>query len=421
MTRSEADAAVRPQLVITVNGPGEIAAWLYPLSVAIKRVRPDIRICVCLLPCVFSSGAERGVLDGMETVDAVADISQAYGLILKNRMPAGFEREAPTLLFHLGGETALTVLIARRLGCQLFGYAEAPLGWQGRFARMFFSGLNRLPPETPPADIVGDMMVDAADLRRAAARGMEDGTTTIGLFPGSRDYMVAQLLPFMAAMVDELAGRRPGLRFVMAKSDFLDWDFLANLPQSDPGGEWAVSQVTLHRENGLAWLQTEAGTRIDVLTNAQVLVGADLAVSLPGTNTGEMGAAGLPSVVIVPLHMASRNAHQAPLPGLPGHVGRIPVIGPSLQRFFAHQLLKRTPLLSLPNRRAGRMIVPELVGDLTPGDIADTLETLLDTDRAALSAELRAAMGAGGAATRLAEEVDGYFRGLVPAAEFSNA
>ncbi|MFN3145745.1 MAG: hypothetical protein ACE368_11075 [Paracoccaceae bacterium] len=421
MTGPGIEAAARPQLVITVNGPGEIAAWLYPLSVAVRRARPDIRICVCLLPCVFSSGAERGVLDGMETVDAVADVGQSFGLILKDRLPDGFRRDVPTLLFHLGGETALTVLIARRLGCRMFGYAEAPPGWQGRFERLFFSGLNKLPPAIPPGDIVGDMMVDAADLRRAAARRDADGTTTIGLFPGSRDYMVGPLLPFMAAAADELARRRPALRFVIAKSDFLDWDFLANLPRSDPGAEWAVSEVTLHREDGRAWLMTGAGTRIDVLTNAQVLAGADLAVSLPGTNTGEMGAAGLPSVVIVPLHMANRNAHQTPLPGLPGHVGRIPLIGPPLQRFFAHQALKRTPLLSLPNRRAGRMIVPELVGDLTPGDIADTLETLLDGDRAALSAELRAAMGAGGAAARLADEIDGYFRALVPAAAPSNA
>ena len=403
--------AQRPQLVITVNGPGEIAAWLYPLTVAVKRARPDIRICVCLLPCVFSSGAERGVLSGMDGIDAVADVRESFAIILRNRLPQGFRRDAPTLVFHLGGEMALTVAIAWRLKAGLYGYAEDSLPWQWRFRRLFFSGLNPVPKRfaDDPGALVGELMVDAATLRRQAAGADPGNDPVIGLFPGSRDYMVRPMLPYMAAMADRLAAARPGLRFVMAKSDFVDWDVLRRLAPPAPDLPWEAHAVRLVEDAGPPWLETQAGLRIDILANAEVLARADLAVSLPGTNTGEMAAAGIPPVVVLPTQMADANAREIPLPGLAGHIGRLPLIGPALQRFAAHQLLARTPILAIPNRRAGRVISPELVGAVTPAELAGTLGDLLDGDLDALSAEVRGAMGRAGAADRLAREIDGYF------------
>ena len=44
----------------------------------------------------------------------------------------------------------------------------------------------------------------------------------------------------------------------------------------------------------------------------------------------------------------------APLPGLAGHLDRVPLVGRYIKRFMSHQVLKRMRFLSHPNRRTGR-------------------------------------------------------------------
>lgn len=401
-----AAAAAAGQVVFTVNGPGEVSAWLYPLVVGLRQARPDLRICVCLLPCVFSSGAEATVLRALGALDGIADVRQSLALVRRGRLPDGFRRDLPTLVFHLGGEVALTLAIAGRLRAPLYAYAERPPGFRRFFRRVFYSGLEPLPPRIAAAagDPVGDLMVDAAALRRAAA-GPRGPGRVLGLFPGSRDYMITNLLTYYAVAVDALAARHPDLRFVMAKADFLPDSLIRDLPAPRADRTWQAHAVT-YREDGTArWFETERGTRIGIASNAEVLARADLALTIPGTNTGEIAACGIPMVVVLPTYLAEI----VPLPGIAGHVGRLPRIGPALKRFFGRQVLRGLPLLSLPNRRAGRRIVPEFVGrGILPAAEA-ALEDLLAGDLGAVGAELRAAMGPPGAAARLVGAISDHF------------
>ncbi|MBV0912348.1 glycosyltransferase family protein [Anianabacter salinae] len=392
---------MRPQLVITVNGPGEISAWLYPVAHALKQAQPDLWIGVCLLPCVFSSGAETEVLAGFDTVDAVCSVKESYGIILRNRRPEGFDPAAPTRVLHLGGEVVLSLLIAKRLGARIDAYSEAVPQWRGFFDRVFYSGLYPV-PDTEIArrsEVVGELMVDASDMRRVTA-ARDAGVTTIALFPGSREYMFRLFMPFLARLADEMSAADPSLRWVMARSDFISDGFLHDLPPPDPALEWRASAVRLVPGDA-GQLETEAGTRIEVLTSAEAMARADFAVSLPGTNTGEMAANGLPMVVVLPTY----NAADAPLPGLAGHIGRIPLIGRPIKERLALQFVKRFPMLAIPSRRAGRRVVPELAGRITQGEIAAELKALMAGDREAKRAEVRAAMGQGGAASRIAGAV----------------
>ncbi|PRX37848.1 lipid-A-disaccharide synthase [Meinhardsimonia xiamenensis] len=392
------------QLVVTINGPGEIAAWLTPFAAALKRRAPHIRISVALLPCVFSSGAELSVLERLETVDAACGVSDSWAMILRGRLPPGFLREAETLVFHFGGEVALTRALAWRLGAEIFAYADHALGPARAFARIFYSGLTR-PPGARAEDFVGELMVDAARMIRGGAAGQGGGHPVIGLYPGSRDYMVRYLLPFLAVAADAIAARHPDAEFLIAQAPFVSDALMADFPPPVRAEAWDGTALTLQTGEDGRFLVTEAGTRLRLTTNAEVLARADLAISLPGTNSGEMAAAGVPMVTILPTHFADL----APLPGLAGHVGRLPLVGRPLKRFLAHQALKGYDFLAQPNRRAGRRLVPELVGLFTTAEVAAAVEQMLATDLKALGAEVQKAMGPPGAAEKLAAEVAAYF------------
>ena len=399
MAARDPQGVTAPQVVFTVNGPGEISAWLWPLATELRRQRPDLRLAAFLLPCVFSSGAEARVLREIGAVDTIATIRESWRAILTGRMPEGVARGGPTLLMHLGGEPALSLALARRLGAPSMAYADHALGFSGRFDRLFASGLvareGRLPGEP-----VGELMVDAAGLRRAQAPARPAGRRRIALFPGSRDYFVRPLLPYYAVSVDAIAADHPEVEWVMARSDYVSLDLLAALDRLPEDRSWRARALTLHRDDG-PYLLTEGGTRIDVLTGAQALATADLALTIPGTSTGELAASGIPMVVVVPTYLG----HEVPLPGLAGHVGRIPVVGKSLKIALGHQVLRRMNALSQPNRRAGEALVPEIVGRDLHGRIQTALRALLERDTADLSDSLRAAMGSGGAAVRLASEI----------------
>lgn len=399
------DATAR--IVFTVNGPGEVSGWLFPLARALKTAAPHLSIVVCLLPCVYSTGAERSVLAGLGTVDATSSVAESFGLILRNRRPPGLQRDMPTLVFHLGGEVALTVLLAARLRAPMYAYAEHRLPWQFLFRKVFFNGLNRLPARQlrGTAGAVGELMVDAARLRRASAGLRQGERPTIGLFPGSREYMAEFLLPYYAVIVDTLSRERPEIDWVLARADFVRMAFLRDFPEPPADRTWQAHAVRFVVDGANGALETEGGTRIRILRGSEALAQVDYALTIPGTNTGELAASGVPMVVVVPTYVG----HKVPLPGLAGHVGRLPLVGRALKTALGQRVLRHLPLLALPNRRAGRMLVPELVGQGLHPAILAALRDFLDHDTRPLSDALRAAMGEGGAAEVLAAEIVAFF------------
>ncbi|MFN6978000.1 MAG: hypothetical protein ACK4OP_07755 [Gemmobacter sp.] len=394
------------QVIVTVNGPGEVSAWLWPLTHALRAAAPDLRLHACLLPCVFSSGAEATVAEGLGTLDGVSPVRESMALIRRNALPPGLRRDVPTLVFHLGGEVALTRAIAWRMRAPIWAYAESPIGGRA-FERVYFSGLNPLPARlADPARLVGDLMVDAAALRRSLAPPRGPGAPRmLGLFPGSRDYAVRPLLPHYAWFVNRLAADDPGLTFAMAKADFIPEALLRDIPPPPEGRPWPADPVRYRSAGGASWLETGAGVRIDILSNRAVLTRADVALTIPGTNTGEIAAAGIPMVVIAPLYLSE----QVPLPGLAGHLGRIPRLGPAIKRAVLRRQLAGMPFLALPNRRAGRMIVPEFVGNDLHDGVEAALRRLLGEAGEDTRAALREAMGPAGAGARLAADIAARF------------
>ena len=396
------------QVVFTVNGPGEISGWLYPLAHALKALCPDISIAVCLLPCVYSTGAETSVLDWMPTIDVVCSVKQSIALITRNRLPTGMVRTKQTLVFHLGGEVALTVMLAKRLKAPIYAYTERPFPLQWMFRKVFYSGLHKLAQRISGnrPQVVGELMVDAAHLRRVSAHGTKDGRIMIALFPGSREYMAEFMLPYYAVIVDEFNSQRSDIDWVIAKADFVRMEFLRHLQMPPQERTWPARELRFGEAGNTQWLETPSGNRMRILAGKEVLSLADFALTIPGTNTGEIAASGIPMIVVVPTYLG----HDVPLPGIGGHLGRIPVIGRMLKLAVGRSLLRSLPLLSQPNRRAGRMIVPEFVGQGLHPQIKAALTDLLASDTQDLRNAVRDAMGMAGAAQILASEIKAFFQ-----------
>jgi lipid-A-disaccharide synthase len=136
-----------------------------------------------------------------------------------------------------------------------------------------------------------------------------------------------------------------------------------------------------------------------------VLPGAQLALTQPGTNTMELLHTGTPALVVVPEEFFVL----VPLGGLAGLLGRVPFVGKRLRTHALSRLAETLPLLSWPNRLAGREILPELVGAVTPeglGEVAASLlknRVRLGTIREALHALAGNAPENPGAAVRLVD------------------
>lgn len=398
----------KSRIVVSVNGPGEISGWLYPFVTRFKERFPHARVCVCLVPCAFSSGSERSVAEAIAGVDAVCDTRQTWDLIFRGRVPAGFHRAATGVVLHLGGEGILTYAIARRLGHPCVAYVEDPFFGQGRFDQVFYTGFKSVTPGkvSSPDDILGEMMVDAAGLRRKGQPKRQGDRKIVGLYPGSRDYLVKYTLPFFAAVADLVNSRLPGIDWMLAKSNFLGLDFLADIPDVDDGRPLEGANLAFENEGSRPVLTTKAGTRIEVCEPVESAAMIDVALTIPGTTTAELAAMGIPMVVTLPTYWGEK----APLPGLAGHVSRIPIIGWLLKRAAALILLRKLRYVSHPNRRAGRMIVPEIIGKLKAIEAASKIVELLQSDTRQMEQDLREIMGAPGAAARLVDRIEPYVR-----------
>ena len=391
------------QIVVTVNGPGEVACWLYPLAHELKRRIPGVRICVALVPCVFSSGAEADVLKSLPYVDASCSIDESMALIWRNRLPDGFRKKAPGFMLHLGGDSMFTVMLAKRLGIPALAYVERPLAFQFLFDRVFYSGFEKIEglKEDARHKIIGEMMVDAAHLRCPDRSAAQKGRPLVGLYPSSRMYLTKYVLPYYAAAAEKVAEVMPEVDWVVSRSDFVDPGFMRDIPDVNDGRPLEGVNVEWRQEGNREFLVTPKGLQMEILPPARVAPKVRLALTVPGSNTAELATLGVPMILTLPTYK-----HEiAPLPGLAGHIGRIPVIGWRLKRFLAQQVLKRMKFLSHPNRRAERMVIPELVGELDAQDLADAIEKMLRSDTARLEQELQAIMGPPGATARLVSEL----------------
>lgn len=319
-----------------------------------------LTLSLVLPPCQFASGQEAAFARRQGLFARVLGPRECLAIVTGLRR---LTLAAPGCVLHLGGDLWYSSTLARRAGVPAFAYVETPLirSRAHRFARVFVPSrdlADGLASEGVPRDrllTVGDLRVDALTQARPGARVPRAGLQ-VALFPGSRRWIVRGFLPFLVDIAAAMRERRPDVRFVLVVSPFLRRE--------------ALTQVLDGQRPALARLGIAVADGDDLGAAAE----ADLAVTLPGTNTVQLAVLGVPMLVVLPLDRPGRIRTE----GLSEWLGRVPGLGSAIKGVMARRFLKRPHALAWPNREAGRMIVPELVGRLSPGEVAGRALALLE-------------------------------------------
>ena len=392
-----------PTVVLVSNGPGELHTWVRPVLNELRARKADARAVVSLIPCQFASGSETEAARAFAP-DGVTSPAEFLRFSAGGRRPEAFGDEVGAVL-SLGGSVGLAVRLAAKLRSRVYRYSFVPY-WHPRLEALFLHDRSAYRKArllgAPPGklEVVGNLVADAV---AAAEPVAERGSPHILLMAGSRDGFAIHLIPFMIALADILAAHYPRARFVWPVSRFLS-------PETISAGIGGAQRSTLEGSAGRRdgdTVVTPSGARIEMVAEEDRyahMSAADLAVTIPGTNTLELGIAGVPSVVILPLN----KPEIIPLEG-PGHwLSLLPVVGTPLKRRAVRLFVEGLSYpVSLPNQLSGQELMLELRGHIVPGEVARWVGELLDDEalRARKRLQLAETMPGPGAAARIVDRL----------------
>ena len=402
-------------ILILSNGPGELTTWVYPFlkALAIEQQRsPEalakIRISIALSPCQNASGKEAQLAQSFPNVERVLPQEQFFDFLLWGRTP-NWEWAKQGIVIFLGGDQFFTVAIAKRLGYKTLIYAE----WEARWYRWadLFAVRNQAIADKIPAEfrqkstVIGDLMVDRVETKLLSDSG---STLRISFMPGSKGHKLQIGVPLVVAIADILKQKRPELELVIALAPTTTPEGLAKYAQNSfPTDDSDGATATLIDEN----LVTAKGTVIKIhreFPAHAIIQSSQLCITTVGANTAELAALHQPMIVLLPTNFVDMKVGWD---GVLGLLATAPVLGKFLRGLINSILIteiqKKGQLLAWPNIWAGAAIVPELLGDLTPTQVATEILFYLDhpDELAKMRDRLKQVCGQAGAATKLAEMV----------------
>lgn len=359
------------RITILTNGPGELWGWVRPVTLELRKRGHSISLWI--LPCQFASGHEREAasLLGVDKLEGPAGASKIWNDIT---------HEKTDRVIQLGGDV--------NFGIRMSKAANVPLTIYSYWARHEIKGakiLTAYPSQTqkvPSASAIGDIVKDSLemDVTPSAINSWNwpklEGSPRILFLPGSRPMIRAAALKWLCEVHECLKARIPNIRVRALFSQFM--------PELELD-QW--------QKAGLNPVRCGAGVAMKE---------ADFALTQPGTNNFELMHCGLPGLVVAP----EKFLRFVPVSGAIGILANLPLIGLKLRKAGALRVIKRWGgFISLPNRTAGKKILSELYGDVTPEDAAEEICECVKDAQALneTSTELLKMSGESGAASRLCD------------------
>ena len=404
-------------IVLVCNGPGELATWVRPLAQRLHRELPlrplaaesPLSLDLVLVPCPNATGSEHRVAERLGLFARILPASRFWWLLLRPRRHGPWPDRG--VVVFLGGDQFWTVLLSARLGYRHLTYAEWVARWprwNDRIAAMGPAAADRLAPRwRQRCRVVGDLM---ADLSEAAGhdRPLPPGEW-LALLPGSKRAKLQVGVPFLLETADRLSALRPGCRFLIPVAPTTSvQELLAYGSAANPiAAHYAAGEPRLEQGADGLELVSAAGSRILLIEEQPahgVLSQCRLALTTVGANTAELGALGLPMIVLVPTqHLQVMQAWDGGL----GILARLPIFKWLLGAAMTAWRMRNHGFLAWPNISAGRAVVPERVGAITPEQIAtEAADWLAHPERlAGMRDDLRSLRGQPGAVAALASMV----------------
>ncbi len=367
------------KVTILTNGPGELWGWVRPVVSELRKRGHTISLW--LLPCQFSSGYEREAASflGVDKLEGPSGFSRTWQEII---------HEKTDKIIQLGGDTSFGVRMAKAadVAFTVYSYRAAK---KIHGAKQLVAYPAQIFNDVQNVEAVGDLVKDSLNMDVTPLGDLQwdwaeiKNSPRILFLPGSRPAIRNAAFEWLCELRADLQKKIPAARIRTLFSQFM--------PESE-FHKW--------RSAGLEPVHCGAGV---------AMKNADYALTSPGTNNFELMHCGLPGLVVAP----EKFLKFIPVAGALGFFADLPLIGLKLRRIGVEKILKRwNGFISLPNRTAGKKILNEIYGNITPEDAANEIfRDLSDPEAlAATRKELLNMSGEPGAASRLCDIAVGSYR-----------
>lgn len=415
-------------IVILSNGPGEITTWVLPVVKQIRaklsQIQNNLRISLILSPCPHATGNEVNIATPWQEINRIQSPENFFSFLLWGKTADNWDWYSQGLVIFLGGDQFFTLTIAKRLSFQSLIYAE----WDARWYRYidYFAVMNQAVIDKIPSlfhdkcTVVGDLMADVSILKSENNRVNNNNNIKIGLLPGSKSSKLTQGVPFLSSIVQYIINSFSekdlfNIEFILPVAPTITPKKLAfygdkkNNPLIDKLGNVTIQLV---EEEKQLYLLTSGGVKIKLITNFpayEELVNCDLCLTTVGANTAQLGALGIPMIVLIPLYQLEAMKSWD---GLPGILANLPIVGDFFAKLINSIVLeftkKNKKLYAWPNLWAKKEIVPELIGYLTAEEVGNlVLDLLTNPEKLAIMKDnLQKVRGTSGASIKIAEIVE---------------
>ncbi len=407
-------------IVMVSNGPGELSTWVRPLAEALnnkllkrsQEINSNITLRLVLVPCPNATGKEAEAAKNIGLFELITPAKKFWNLLIRPKVFG--EWPSNGLVIFLGGDQFWSVLLSARLGYLHMTYAEWVARWpqwNDRIAAMSSNVRNKIPKKfRHRCTVVGDLMADLPSLAKEVMP-LQKGNW-IALMPGSKKTKLCIGVPFLLEVADHLAAIKSEISFLLPVAPTTNLHELQNFTNSK-------NPIAKHYKSGIAKILpkednqpfrrivTIHGNSIHLHEDSpahDLLSQCELALTTVGANTAELGALCVPMIVIVPTQHL--NVMQA-WDGFLGIIARTPILKKFIGLLIGIWRLRNRGFLAWPNIAAGRMVVPEKVGKISPIDIAKEAAYWIESKERlnGQREDLRALRGRPGAAGLMADEI----------------
>ena len=360
------------RLAITCNGPGETAGWLRPLLRELYAIQSAADVHVFYVPDDYATGAEpqfvREMFPQAHVYDVKTYLAAAFGRPIAG-LPDRFD-----LVLYLGGDLMHAARLHRRLRGSLVTYRFTRRKYARVTQRAFAidaknaAELIEAGIEPERVRVAGNLAIDGALVEAAAPLEPRAPTDGILFMPGSRDYEVENLVPFFFTAALAIRREETSLPIAFGISPFTQLgEVRAAIERGGHPRMFSKRGNLVETSAGAELVSLDGSRRFPILHNAlSAAKQARLAITIPGTKTIELAAIGTPVIACTPLNIPEAVTINGPLT----YLDRVPLIGVPLKRAVVTKYSRRFPFHTQPNMDAGREVIRELHGTLTPGRVA---------------------------------------------------
>ena len=400
-------------ILILSNGPGEVTTWVRPVVKALREQLgydiSQVRISVILSPCPHASGKEVSIASSYPEVNRVQAPEYFWQFLLTGKTAENWDWRKKGVVVFLGGDQIFPVIIGKKLGYKTVVYAEWEARWHNFidcFGVMKPQVIKNVSPQyAHKFTVVGDLMLEAAKQDDITSKNQNPKSKIelIGILPGSKKAKLTQGVPLTLAIAEYIHSKKPETKFFIPVAPTLDLPTLASFANPEKNEftqAFGFNGASLIDNS----LQTSTGLTVELKQENpayHLLSQCAICLTTVGANTAELGALGIPMIVLLPTQQLDAMRSWD---GLPGLLANLPGLGSGFAKLINWWFLRNKGLLAWPNIWAQSEIVPELVGKLQPDTVGEMVLDLLENPEklAAIKDKLRSARGEGGAAQKLA-------------------